>query len=78
MQKRLTDARKEIIFVLVMNSSRTDLTPVDWRGIIEANTSERASAFCGLDKIAGVFVKTVFIFDIGDLGKKLLPRLTDI
>lgn len=76
--KRLHDARKEIIFVLVINSSRTDLTPMDWRGIIEANKSGDTSAFCGLDKIAGVFVKTVFIFDIDDLGKKLLPRLTDI
>ncbi len=76
-KRRLNDAREEIIFVLVINSSRAELTQNDICSIIYGNKSS-ASSFCGLDKIAGVFVKKVLIYDRDELKIKLLPKLKDI
>ena len=73
--KRLDDARKNIIFVLVVNSSRTNLTAQDRVALARANQSGKASTFCGLDKIAGVFVNRVLIFDKNNFDSKIVSKL---
>ena len=45
------------------------------KAIAAANMSGRASNFLKLDKIAGVFVKKVLIFDAKNFTAKLLPEL---
>ena len=74
--KRLDDARKNVVFVLVVNPSRTNLTFQDRMAIAMANKSGKTSVFCGLDKIAGVFVRKVLIFDKENFSGKLIPNLT--
>lgn len=76
--KRLEDARTEIIFVLVINSSRVQLKAYDKIAIMEANITGIACKFCGLNKSAGFLVKQVFIFDAGELENKLLPKLINM
>ncbi len=45
------------------------------KAIAAANISGRASSFLGLDKIAGVFVKKVLIFEAKNFTAQLLPEL---
>ncbi len=77
-KKRLEDARKEIVFVLVINSSHAALTEQDKLAILGANKSGKASTVCKLDRIARVFVKKVLIYDRDELEIKLLSKLVDI
>lgn len=74
-RKRLTDSRNDVVFVLVINLSRMKLDYMTLKAIATANMSGRASNFLGLDKIAGVFVKKVLIFDAKIFTVKLLPEL---
>ncbi len=79
-RKRLDDARKEIVFVLVMNPSNTKLTILDKIAIARSHQAGRKKPFCdvpfcGFDKIEGVFVKNVQVFDAENFSRILLPAL---
>lgn len=76
--KKLKDARNEIVFVLVVNSGHSKLTPSDRIAIIKANKSNTTSTFLGLDRVAGLFVKKALILDRGELDRKLIPKLANI
>lgn len=76
--KKLEDARNEIVFVLVVNWDHAKLTSSDRIAITKANKSNKTSALLGLDKVAGLFVKKALIFDKGEFDRKLIPKLANI